>query len=382
MAIQDIKSARIIFNNKKKTVQDIFDLNYCNFCGACKLVCPVNAIEYSWGKISVNDSCIHCGKCLEICSQNQEMKFVTNLIEKENNSKIQEYDKELRSVPFGAFKDIYICETLLSSIRERAMLGGVTLSILSTAMEIGLIDSALVVDFEKNKLFPSGKIVKTEKQLLKSGGSKYLPTFSLEKLEEVLLDDDIKAIGVTTLPCQAYVIKKLKENPATAKYAIKIKLVLTLFCGSGLPSRNEVEKHIRKKGMSEPLEEFSAQNQRINRLWRLNPQDKERYIFTSKKGKQYDFSSRRILSSKSKQNCRRLCSDYSGYYSDISIGGSSTKTNVVVVRTEIGENVFRESLGRKKIKRRNISKWNHLLIKLMGKNKRKKVKDLLHSHFL
>ena len=212
---------------------------------------------------------------------------------------------------------------------------------------------------------------KTEKQLLKTGGSKYLPTLSLEKLNEILLDDNIKSVAITTLPCQAYALEKMKENPDTAKFTLKIKLVLTLLCGSGLPNREDINKYLKKKGIIESINDLSVQRKKIKRFWRLNPQDQQRYIYTSKKGNQYDISSRRILTSKSKRNCRRLCPDYSGYYSDLSIGGSGLKSNIVVIRTQIGEKVFQETLGRKNIKKRKFTSWNYFLINIMGKKKRK-----------
>ena len=378
----DIIKSVSIFNDKKKTVQDIHDEGYCNYCGACKLVCPEDAIVYQGGEIHVNSKCILCEKCLEICSQNHQDGYNSSLIQRHNNSKIKHYNNNMKYVPFGEFRDIFNCETLKSAVKETSMVGGVTLSILSTAFDIGLIDTAIVADFEKKDAFPSGVIVKTEKQLLKTGGSKYLPTLSLEKLEEILTDDNIESVGITTLPCQAYVLAKMRENPNTAKYTSKIKLVLTLLCGSGLPSREDVKKYLKKKGVPESLTELSAHRRKNKRFWRLNPQDQQRYIYTSKKGKEYDFSSRVILATKSRQNCRRLCPDYSGFYSDISIGGSGLKSNIVIVRTQTGEKVFQESLGRKSIKRRKFTRWNYFLVNFMGKNKRKQVRDSYKEVFL
>jgi coenzyme F420-reducing hydrogenase beta subunit len=371
LAESDIAKSIKIFEDKKKTVQDIHDKGYCNYCGACKLICPVDAIEYSGGKVRVTNDCILCGKCLDICSQNHQMKFSSKLAERENNHKIKKYNKRMKHVPFGEFRDIFITETLSPNVKETAMVGGSTLSILATALDISLIDTALVTDFEKDSSFPSGVLVKSEKQLLKTGGSKYLPTLSLEKLNEILLDDDIESVAITTLPCQAYALEKMKENPDTAKFTSKIKLVLTLLCGSGLPNREDINKYLKKKGIIESINDLSVQRKKIKRFWRLNPQDQQRYIYTSKKGNQYDISSRRILASKSKRNCRRLCPDYSGYYSDLSIGGSGLKSNIVVIRTQLGEKVFQETLGRKNIKKRKFTSLNYFLINFMGKKKRK-----------
>jgi MinD superfamily P-loop ATPase len=39
----------------------------CTECGACREVCPGNAIEEKSGKFEITDKCEECGSCVEVC---------------------------------------------------------------------------------------------------------------------------------------------------------------------------------------------------------------------------------------------------------------------------------------------------------------------------
>jgi pyruvate formate lyase activating enzyme len=46
-----------------------FDANKCRNCGVCANECPVNALNFSGGKLAVDfEFCTACGKCLEHCT--------------------------------------------------------------------------------------------------------------------------------------------------------------------------------------------------------------------------------------------------------------------------------------------------------------------------
>ncbi len=368
----NINQALEFFLENSNTVNDFFKTGQCNYCGACILVCPKDAISYSNMEVTVNENCIHCGKCLQICSQNQKQRYMSKLVDKAENTSIEHIHPKLKDVPFGYFENLYISRGTRKDIQEHAMIGGTTLSLLLYALKTSLIDAAIITDFKHNQRFPTGKIVTSEKDLLNSGGSKYLPTMSLSSLSEVIEDTAIQSLAITTLPCQAYAIRKFGSDLKTATLNSKIKLVISLFCGSGVPSKEDLKIYFQKKGLEENFSNLEALKRRTKRFWRLNPQDQERYIYRTESGKEYDFSSRRILKTKSRENCRLLCPDYTGYFADISIGGAGISSNITVTRTELGEQLFQDALRDGYIQQNKFNFLNYFLINIMGKNQREK----------
>ncbi|MHA1218798.1 MAG: Coenzyme F420 hydrogenase/dehydrogenase, beta subunit C-terminal domain [Candidatus Heimdallarchaeaceae archaeon] len=370
MTLSDIEKSLSIFENKNNTVQHIYDSHYCNFCGACIHSCPVNAIEYLDPQIIVNENCIQCGKCLEVCSQNQKIRYSKQLVDIERNEQIKDVHPKIAKVPLGSFKEIWNGFSSSRKTRNVTMAGGVTTSLLYTALSENVVDAVLIPEFTEKKQNPRGKLISNPEELLLSGGSKYLPTLSLDKLNEIANNQDIERIAITTLPCQAYVIKKMFLDTQYEKLVKKIHLVLTLFCGSGIPYREDVELFLKAKGVTESLSELKVIRRRERRIWRINPQAIERYIFITKDGKEVSISSSRILRCKTKSNCSTICPDYTGYFSDISIGASHISANIIVARTEKGRELVKLAIEKEFIKTQYFSKINNFLINFMGNNKR------------
>lgn len=45
----------------------IVDPDKCTGCGACKDVCPSDAITIENEKAVINENCIDCGACIPVC---------------------------------------------------------------------------------------------------------------------------------------------------------------------------------------------------------------------------------------------------------------------------------------------------------------------------
>ncbi len=383
MVANQIKKAVLEFNKQDNNVTKIFDMNLCNSCGACVLVCPKNAIEYGDGQLTINTNCVNCGKCLDICSQNQKERYQSDLIKRDNNDKIASYYSPFREIPIGDFVHLYNSRAVRKDILEHAMVGGTTLALLSLVLIEKIVDAVVITDFEKGKQFPISKIVKDEKTLLKSGGSRYLPTFSLKILEQIEEDESIQSVAITTLPCQAYAIRKLSMKTETKQLTEKIKFIFTLICGSGLPSRQDVEQFLKKKNIDQDLSKLDVYSEKVKKLWRLNPQAQRRYFYKDEEGNTLDFSSSKISGTKSFPNCSSVCPDYCGTQSDVSLGGSGIRSNFVISRTSAGEQLIQKAISRKQISvKKHFSFFNRLVINFMGKRKRFEQREIYEKLFL
>jgi len=383
--IQDLINKTVEKFKKHSNIQFVYEDHLCNFCGACFLVCPVDAITYKNGCFSINSSCISCKKCVEVCSQNQESRYKNHSALLSDNQEIKILDKKMKNVPFGKFQAYLITQAKKEEIMNHAMTGGTATALLLFLLEKEIVDSVLAIDFEEIGIFPSAKFISTEKELTKAAGSKYLPTFSLAKLRELEENNEKQKVALIVLPCQAYAINKLKKIDEFKKINNKIEFVISLFCGNGLPNKQEVEMFLAKKNFQiEGDEEISAKRIKEDKKGIINPMNKNRYVYTKTHSKySKSFSSRKIFKSKGKTNCSRICPDYTGYYSDLSIGAVGFKTNIIVARNEKATRIVQRAIKEGYlVQKKKPSLFNYLAIKIMGDKKREKIADVFYKLFI
>jgi coenzyme F420-reducing hydrogenase beta subunit len=377
-----IHNAIIEFDKKDSNILSIYENRYCNYCGACFLVCPVDAITYDDGIIEVSDDCIFCQKCLIICSQNQQYRFSDEGQRDMENDSILNVEPTMKKIPFGKIINIYNCKSSREDRKNFAMVGGAVTSLLECALKERIIDAAVAVDFNEGEILPSPKLITDSLELMQAAGSRYLPTFSLKILKEVSESKDISSIAIVSLPCQAYAIEKLSREEETKKLTEKIKLVITLLCGNGLPSRNEVSSFLREKGMKLERGNFKVYREKTTSKPYLNPMNKNRYVYEENSGKRRSFASKRIFRTRKDIHCGILCPDYTGYSCDISAGGSGLSRNIIITRTSVGENLVKEAFDKKYLIRYSkFSLINRIAVNFMGNYKRERVREIYKKLF-
>ena len=377
-----IKDAISEFEKEDSNVLTIFKNRWCNYCGACYLVCPVDAISYEDGIISINDDCIFCWKCLDICSQNQKYRYTEDFQRKEKNTKILEIEPKMKKIPFGEIIDIHNCKSGRKDRKDFAMVGGAVTSLLECALKEQIVDVVVAIDFSSGKILPTPKLITNPDDLLEAAGSRYLPTFSLEILKQLSEMDSISTIAIVTLPCQAYAIDKLRNNKETEELTKKIKLVITLLCGNGLPSRDEVAEFLSRRGLNLENRNFKAYREKAVSKPYLNPMNKNRYVYEENNGKRKSFASKRVFRTRKEMHCGLICPDYTGIASDVSVGGSGLSKNIVITRSDEGEKLIKLAMEKGYlIKFSKFSKLNKIIVNFMGNYKREEVRKACKRTF-
>jgi coenzyme F420-reducing hydrogenase beta subunit len=302
-------------------------------------------------------------------------------VNKEENTKILEIDKSMRKIPFGKFLNIYNCRTANRKALDYVMVGGVTTTLLKHILKKNIVDIVIAVDFEEGKIFPSAALIKEPKLIEKTAGSRYLPSFSLSILKDIINNEEIQKIAIVTVPCQAYVIEKLREIDAYKKYVDKIDFIFTLICGNGFPSREEVESFLETKGIDTKKELNVYREKELKKPF-LNPMNKNRYVYISKGRKEKSLSSKDVFRSRGKITCGAICPDYTGIASDISLGGSGMSKNLVITRSEKGDKLLKDTIFKEKILQRfKFSSLNKIVVKFMGNHKREKIREVYKETF-
>ena len=206
------------------TVMDVARHGLCCSCGTCVGICPSNALslteDHSGIYVPVIDGskCIECGLCMKVCPGYSV-----------------DFDRLNRSVFNTIPKDALVGRTIASylgyslddAMREGGQSGGLISSLLSFALEKGIIDGAIVTRMRHSiPLRPEVYIAKTRDDVLKASKSKYCPVPTNIIIREVLNTDGRFAFVGTS--CQMQGIRKAEALSRELKE--KIILHLGIFC--------------------------------------------------------------------------------------------------------------------------------------------------------
>jgi hypothetical protein len=195
----------------------------CAGCGACVLVCPVNAIKYSLSddgfyKASIDiDKCINCGKCTKVCVKN---------CEKDTNS----FSKgKLYSARSKDEKKVLKCTS-----------GAIAYEISLYGIKNGY--NVVGVEYDNKSNIARTVISRNYEDLERLKGSKYLQSKSDECFKEVIKEckeSKEKKYIIFGTPCQIYGMKKaIQQEKITNEF-----IYVDLFC-HGVPSYLVWDKYL------------------------------------------------------------------------------------------------------------------------------------------
>ena len=291
--------------------QDIVSQGLCVRCGACKSLCPQDALsldEDYYPQLKEKGICTHCGICMSVCPGKDV--HIAKLYQMVHEA---EYDHE---DIVGAVKYTCLSCSTHREIRERASSGGTVTQLLLTLMRQGVIRKALLagvspVEPWKGRSF----IARTEEEILASAQSKYTIIPQLEHLDELLQSGD--PFALVGLPCHLHAFRKLQSQRPEA--AANAKLVIGLFC----------HMNVEIEGTSRLLESSGLSPQEVKRVeYRSGPWPGQAIACLRNgevrllHGKRDGFTDGTVKYLKLLYYPKRclLCTDYTSELADISVG--------------------------------------------------------------
>jgi coenzyme F420 hydrogenase subunit beta len=306
---------RVSFQELK---EHIVDLGRCSGCAACVVSCPRGALGYVDEKPLLTGECDRCGLCVRgcfrfnpACEKIDEMRFGRSI--------------DLEEAPYGTPIQIIGTRLLDERTLSRCQDGGAVTGLLQHALETGFAGGALVAGRKRElPLLPLPRLVTRSADLVSCSGSCYTYSANLLPLmEKENLPDELILVGT---PCQ---INAVRQWQATKIKAAKhIKMAIALFCTESFEERFLSQKLAKDLGIK--LSEVAKIDIKGKMMIHLN--SGEIRSLPLEDAKQY-----------SREGCR-FCTDFSGRYGDISVGGiGGNGWSITVVRSELGEALLKSA---------------------------------------
>jgi coenzyme F420 hydrogenase subunit beta len=192
----------------------------CTSCGACVGNCPY-LVKYK-GKTVKLDSCTRSdGSCYTYCPGTYfDPEPVSQGL----------FNSPYDATGLGNFAEVKATRSTSQQILAKAQGGGTVTSLMSMALEKGLIDAAIVTSAQSSGECAGGTVATTKEDIYRSAGSKFVGAHTLEALTEALRRGFTR-IGVVALPCQVRSLRKMQLYDLRGQNVReRVRLVAGLFC--------------------------------------------------------------------------------------------------------------------------------------------------------
>jgi coenzyme F420 hydrogenase subunit beta len=320
----------------------------CFGCFACVITCPYASLDFVEGEPYLAKECKICGICSQTCPQ-----YGSQL------SQIEEFvfgRQRRHEEDFGIHRRIVVARAEADEVLRFCQDGGVVTALLLHALNIGLIDSAVVSCINERKPFyPVPKVVTTSEDLLACAGTRYSYSPNLLALAEAVKNHT--SVAFVGTPCQIFALRRI-QMAGLKKYIVHLKFLIGLMCSECFTYEGLMETHIQKK-----LGINLADIKKIN--------IKGKMVVTLKNGLVQTIPLKEV-----KQYARKscgFCGDFSSELADVSTGGLGLNGwTFTVIRTEKGEELFSSAEEAGVIKTRSASEEPNALSLLHKLSQKKK----------
>ncbi|MCW4015873.1 MAG: Coenzyme F420 hydrogenase/dehydrogenase, beta subunit C-terminal domain [Candidatus Bathyarchaeota archaeon] len=296
----------------------IINSGFCTFCGACEAACPVHAIKIEGYKVEHSDCSKHidsCPICYEICPHSDELvseslKFVS--------------DSPTKREGLGYYRRILLAQAADPELRKLGHGGAIVTTLLTNAIDTGMIDSAIVSQAETNiPIKPKALVGVVPDDVFSAVGSKFFPSSVARAYGSAVYEygkGDIAFVGV---PCHVLALRKLEawEHKITGN----LKVIIGLFCFWTLS--------------------FGHLLDYLSKTYNINPDEIKRLDIVKELIVQTDKGTITVPLSEVKPHILtscETCTDFTSELADISVGSAYPlkEWSTVIIRTKAGEDFF------------------------------------------
>ncbi|RJS84607.1 CBS domain-containing protein [Candidatus Bathyarchaeota archaeon] len=321
----------IAYNDLKRR---IIDPGFCNLCGACESACPIHALKIENRRLNYTHNCADfmdfCSICYDICPFTEALLFETlGFVANAPN----------RAEGIGYYRRMLLAQAVDKKLRDLSHSGGVVTALLMHAIKTGFIDSAITSEREKEtsiEIRPLLSLVPDD--LLSTVDYEYFPSSVAMAFGKAVHEYGKTKIAFVGTPCHVRAIRKLEAWEHKIMNSLRIVIGLTCLWSFSLP---ELTRFLKERYGIEAGD-----------ILRIDMDGK--YKVSLKNGKVAAISIPEIKAHT--LSICRMCEDFTSELADISVGGAHPLKDwsTVIIRTEIGEEIFEEAVKADVIRTRKI----------------------------
>jgi len=307
------KGGYIAYNDLERK---IIKSGFCTFCGACEAACPVHAItvnEDSISHVDCSNDIESCPICYEICPHSElllreSLKFVS--------------DSPIKREGLGYYRRILLAQAADPELRKLGHGGAIVTTLLTNAIENGIIDSAIVSQAETQlPVKPKALVGVVPDDILSAVGSKFFPSSVARAYGSAVYEYGKTNIAFVGVPCHVLALRKLEawEHKITGN----LKVIIGLFCFWTLS--------------------FGRLLNYLSKTYKIKPSEIKRLNIVKELLVETDKGTTRVPLSEVKPHILtscETCADFSSELADISVGSALEEWSTVIIRTKAGEDFF------------------------------------------
>jgi coenzyme F420 hydrogenase subunit beta len=338
---------------QKELQKQVMETGLCTNCGACVNLCPY-AVAHKDHTIILDPCGREEGRCYAFCPRTP-----TDL-----ETLRRQYDDKDLTPELGALRGFYLTRAADPEVRKSSQHGGTVTTLVSLALEEGLIDTAVLAE-EGEGFLPQGVAVQRVSEVKKKGKSRFVVSPNLAAFHRAAKGSAGK-IGVVATPCQALALAKMRLKPYPSKDSNidKLRLVIGLFCGWALSWR-ELKALLEKRFGKDSILGLDIPPSKHNSMEVHTPKG----IVEISLDEVTPFV---------RKSCR-YCWDMTAEFSDLSVGSARVPEgwevargwNQVIVRTTAGQELLDLARDRKVLEFREMPEGNLERLKKASVNKKR-----------
>ncbi len=291
-------------------MKEIVRTGICTECATCAAVCPVLEWDDLAGQPKLIGKCTGCGICYNQCP-----RTITD-------------PHQL----MGEFKTGYVANTNIPEVIG-GQDGGTVTSLLCYLFDEHLIDAAVVTMRDPNKpWFPVAQIITSKDDAIKSSGSIYSHSQTVEALMEAVRGD-YRSLAFVGTPCNIDAVSKMFDSPTgMLKYFMRSHVLkIGLFCMDSF-APEALYPFFENEGID------------LSKVQKMDITKGKFHIYYDPKTEPIKSYTIKQLDKFKSSSCN-FCTDLTAENADVSVGsvGSGANKNTVFARSGLGTEIMEDA---------------------------------------